>query len=58
MWIGKWCVLFITMASNLEVDDSEKAALAEQLRTASQKNIETEPFFKVILLRHDLKFNI
>ena len=58
MWIGKWCVLFITIASNLKVDDSEKAAFAEQLRAASQKNIDTEPFFKVILLARDLRFNI
>ena len=49
---------FITIISNLKVDDSEKAALAEQLRNSSQKNIDTEPFFKVILPCHYLKFNV
>jgi hypothetical protein len=39
-----------TGPSNLEVDDAEKSALAENLRAATQRNIDSERFFKVILL--------
>jgi hypothetical protein len=34
----------------MKVNDGEKAALIEQLRASSQKNIDNESFFKVNLL--------